>query len=69
LASAKPRTRTPSCAPPGCRLLDPHDADVQFTHESTLQLQRMEHAAQFMDLVAACGQFVATAGGGRDRLG
>ncbi|MEV0257258.1 DUF6192 family protein [Streptomyces sp. NPDC050732] len=35
----------------------------QFVHEEAApQLQRMEHSAQFMDLVAACAQFVATAG-------
>ncbi|MET9905011.1 hypothetical protein [Streptomyces sp. NPDC006446] len=28
--------------------------------EAAPQLQRMEHSAQFMDLVAACAQFVAT---------
>ncbi|NGO68076.1 DUF6192 family protein [Streptomyces boncukensis] len=37
--------------------------EVQFTHqEAAPQLQRMEHGAEFMDLVAACAQFVATAG-------
>ncbi|MFH9426628.1 DUF6192 family protein [Streptomyces sp. NPDC017529] len=36
--------------------------DVQFTQSSAPQLQRLEHGAQFMDLVAACAQFVATAG-------
>jgi len=36
---------------------------AQFVHEEAApQLQRMEHSAQFMDLVAACAQFVATAG-------
>lgn len=36
---------------------------VQFVHEEAApQLQRIEHSAQFMDLVAACAQFVATAG-------
>ncbi|WP_249402395.1 DUF6192 family protein [Streptomyces sp. YIM 121038] len=30
--------------------------------EAAPQLQRMEHGTQFMDLVAACAQFVATAG-------
>ncbi|MGP4009881.1 DUF6192 family protein [Streptomyces sp. 4N124] len=36
---------------------------AQFVHqEAAPQLQRMEHSAQFMDLVAACAQFVATAG-------
>ncbi|WP_030683560.1 DUF6192 family protein [Streptomyces cellulosae] len=36
---------------------------AQFVHqEAAPQLQRMEHSAQFMDLVAACAQFVTTAG-------
>lgn len=36
---------------------------AQFVHEEAApQLQRMEHSAQFMDLVAACAQFVTTAG-------
>lgn len=36
---------------------------AQFAHqEAAPQLQRMEHSAQFMDLVGACAQFVATAG-------
>jgi hypothetical protein len=35
---------------------------VQSTHEQAPQLRRMEHNAQFMDLIAACAQFVATAG-------
>ncbi|MET9735757.1 DUF6192 family protein [Streptomyces sp. NPDC006458] len=36
---------------------------AQFAHqEAAPQLRRMEHSAQFMDLVAACAQFVATAG-------
>lgn len=37
---------------------------AQFVHqEAAPQLQRMEHSAQFMDLVAACAQFAATAAG------
>ncbi len=36
---------------------------AQFAREEAVsQLQRMEHSAQFMDLVAACAQFVTTAG-------
>ncbi len=36
---------------------------AQFVHEEAApQLQRLEHSAQFMDLVAACAQFVTTAG-------
>ncbi|MFD7447264.1 DUF6192 family protein [Streptomyces sp. NPDC059909] len=36
---------------------------AQFVQEEAApQLQRMEHSAQFMDLVAACAQFVTTAG-------
>ncbi|MFI9825557.1 DUF6192 family protein [Streptomyces sp. NPDC052013] len=36
---------------------------VQFVHEEAApQLARMEHNAQFMDLVAACTQFAVTAG-------
>lgn len=36
---------------------------AQYVHEEAApQLQRMEHSTQFMDLVAACAQFVATAG-------
>ncbi|MEH0573127.1 MULTISPECIES: DUF6192 family protein [Streptomyces] len=36
---------------------------AQYVHqEAAPQLARMEHGTQFMDLVAACAQFVATAG-------